>query len=60
MNRRGAYGVVWKALSRNTQQVVALKKCFDAFQGSTGMQLRNAPSTVNIKMHNEPTEKSCF
>ena len=35
---RGAYGVVWKALSRKTNQVVALKKCFDAFQNSTDAQ----------------------
>jgi mitogen-activated protein kinase 15 len=35
---RGAYGVVWKAVSRKTNQIVALKKCFDAFQNSTDAQ----------------------
>ena len=35
---RGAYGVVWKAVSRKTQRVFALKKCFDAFQGATDAQ----------------------
>ena len=35
---RGAYGIVWKAISRKNQQVVALKKCFDAFQSPTDAQ----------------------
>jgi hypothetical protein len=34
---KGAYGIVWKAIDRTTQKTVALKKCFDAFQSSTGM-----------------------
>lgn len=33
---RGAYGVVWKAVSRKTGENVAIKKCFDAFQNATG------------------------
>jgi mitogen-activated protein kinase 15 len=37
VNIRGAYGIVWKAVARKNNQVVALKKCFDAFQNSTGM-----------------------
>lgn len=35
---RGAYGIVWKAVSRKNNQVVALKKCFDAFQNATDAQ----------------------
>eukprot|EP00929_Paragymnodinium_shiwhaense_P003862 TRINITY_DN104560_c0_g1_i1.p1 TRINITY_DN104560_c0_g1~~TRINITY_DN104560_c0_g1_i1.p1 ORF type:complete len:510 (+),score=120.24 TRINITY_DN104560_c0_g1_i1:84-1613(+) len=35
---RGAYGIVWKAIDKKTQEVVALKKCFDAFQNSTDAQ----------------------
>ena len=35
---RGAYGIVWKAVSRKNNQIVALKKCFDAFQNSTDAQ----------------------
>jgi mitogen-activated protein kinase 15 len=35
---RGAYGVVWKAVARKNNQVVAVKKCFDAFQNSTDAQ----------------------
>lgn len=34
---KGAYGIVWKAVDRATNQTVALKKCFDAFQSATGM-----------------------
>lgn len=35
---KGAYGVVWKAVDKQTKQVVALKKVFDAFQNSTDAQ----------------------
>ena len=28
---KGAYGVVWKAKDRNSGQLVALKKVYDAF-----------------------------
>lgn len=28
---KGAYGVVWKALNRKTNEIVALKKVFSAF-----------------------------
>jgi mitogen-activated protein kinase 15 len=35
---KGAYGVVFKATDRKTNQVIALKKCFDAFQNSTDAQ----------------------
>lgn len=33
-----AYGIVWKAIDKNTRQVVALKKCFDAFRNATDAQ----------------------
>ncbi|KAJ7570271.1 hypothetical protein O6H91_01G112700 [Diphasiastrum complanatum] len=33
-----AYGIVWKAIERRTNEVVALKKIFDAFQNSTDAQ----------------------
>ncbi|KAK2195756.1 bifunctional Protein kinase domain/Mitogen-activated protein (MAP) kinase [Babesia duncani] len=35
---KGAYGIVWKAVDRNTEEVVALKKIFDAFRNSTDAQ----------------------
>jgi len=35
---RGAYGIVWKAIDKKTRDVVALKKCFDAFQNATDAQ----------------------
>eukprot|EP00747_Dinoflagellata_sp_TGD_P186983 gnl/TRDRNA2_/TRDRNA2_44405_c0_seq1.p1 gnl/TRDRNA2_/TRDRNA2_44405_c0~~gnl/TRDRNA2_/TRDRNA2_44405_c0_seq1.p1 ORF type:complete len:493 (-),score=99.51 gnl/TRDRNA2_/TRDRNA2_44405_c0_seq1:174-1652(-) len=35
---RGAYGIVWKATDKKTREVVALKKCFDAFQNATDAQ----------------------
>lgn len=34
----GAYGHVWKVTDRKTQQTMALKKIFDAFQHSTDAQ----------------------
>ncbi|KAL4171099.1 hypothetical protein KRP22_009197 [Phytophthora ramorum] len=35
---KGAYGIVWKAIDKNNRQVVALKKCFDAFRNATDAQ----------------------
>jgi mitogen-activated protein kinase 15 len=40
MNLHGgqAYGIVWKVIDKKTRQVVALKKCFDAFRNATDAQ----------------------
>ena len=35
---KGAYGIVWKAIDKRTKEIVALKKCFDAFQNATDAQ----------------------
>ena len=35
---KGAYGIVWRAKDRRTNDVVALKKIFDAFQNATNAQ----------------------
>lgn len=35
---KGAYGVVWKAVDKQSKQLVALKKVFDAFQNATDAQ----------------------
>lgn len=35
---KGAYGVVWKAIDKQTKTVVAVKKVFDAFQNATDAQ----------------------
>jgi mitogen-activated protein kinase 15 len=35
---KGAYGIVWKAIDKRTRNVVALKKCFDAFRNATDAQ----------------------
>ncbi|KAH0793849.1 CMGC family protein kinase [Histomonas meleagridis] len=35
---KGAYGIVWRALDRKTNQIVALKKVFCAFQNTTDAQ----------------------
>lgn len=32
--------MVWRAIEKKTQQVVALKKIFDAFQNATDAQVR--------------------
>lgn len=37
---KGAYGIVWKATDRKTNEVVALKKIFDAFRNETDAQVR--------------------
>lgn len=36
--RLQAYGIVWKAIDKNTRQAVAVKKCFDAFRNPTDAQ----------------------
>lgn len=38
LSLRQAYGVVWKAIEKRTRQVLALKKCFDAFRNATDAQ----------------------
>ena len=35
---KGAYGIVWKAIDKQTKKVVALKKVFDAFHNATDAQ----------------------
>ncbi|XP_017276608.1 mitogen-activated protein kinase 15 isoform X2 [Kryptolebias marmoratus] len=35
---KGAYGIVWKAVDRQTAEVVAVKKIFDAFRNRTDAQ----------------------
>ena len=35
---KGAYGVVWKAIDKQTKNIVAVKKVFDAFQNKTDAQ----------------------
>ncbi|KAL8427383.1 hypothetical protein Efla_006414 [Eimeria flavescens] len=35
---KGAYGVVWKSYDRRTNEVVALKKIFEAFHNATDAQ----------------------
>ncbi|KAH8094259.1 MAP kinase [Aureococcus anophagefferens] len=35
---KGAYGIVWKAVEKRSHNVIALKKCFDAFRNSTDAQ----------------------
>lgn len=35
---KGAYGIVWKAIDKRSNETVALKKIFDAFRNSTDAQ----------------------
>ncbi|EDO07401.1 Extracellular signal-regulated kinase 2 domain protein [Babesia bovis T2Bo] len=57
---KGAYGIVWKVANKETQEVVALKKIFDAFRNSTDAQrtyreimflhyLRKAHNIIELK-----------
>jgi len=41
-----AYGVVWKAIDKKNQNVVALKKIFDAFQNATDAQVREGEMSL--------------
>lgn len=49
---KGAYGIVWKAVDKKSQKMVALKKVYDAFQVCSGCvsrltQLRTFLSAQN-------------
>lgn len=53
---RQAYGIVWKAIDKKTRQVVALKKCFDAFRNATDAQrtyreIMYLQVTRDLKLH---------
>lgn len=56
---KGAYGIVWKAIDKRTQQTVAVKKIFDAFRNETDAQrtfreimflraFRNHPNIIQL------------
>jgi len=57
---KGAYGVVWKCITKKDKTVVAIKKIFDAFQNSTDAQrtfreimlLQEMDHENIIKLHN--------
>ncbi|XP_017485927.1 PREDICTED: serine/threonine-protein kinase BUR1-like [Rhagoletis zephyria] len=51
---KGAYGIVWKALDKRTNETVAVKKIFDAFRDETDAQ-RTFREIVFLKaFHNHP------
>jgi mitogen-activated protein kinase 15 len=35
---KGSYGIVWKARNKETNETIAIKKCFDCFQNATDSQ----------------------
>ena len=35
---KGSYGIVWKGMDRCTNEIIAVKKCFDCFQNTTDSQ----------------------
>jgi mitogen-activated protein kinase 15 len=41
---KGAYGIVWKATDKRSNDIVALKKIFDAFRNQTDAQVRTTNS----------------
>eukprot|EP00696_Hemimastix_kukwesjijk_P006231 gnl/Hemi2/1788_TR634_c0_g1_i1.p1 gnl/Hemi2/1788_TR634_c0_g1~~gnl/Hemi2/1788_TR634_c0_g1_i1.p1 ORF type:complete len:350 (-),score=35.69 gnl/Hemi2/1788_TR634_c0_g1_i1:72-1121(-) len=51
---RGAYGVVWKAVDKKTQKVVAVKKVFDAFRNNTDAQ-RTYREVMFLRQLSHPT-----
>lgn len=57
---RGAYGIVWKAVDKKSKEVLAVKKCYDAFRNSVDAQrmfrevlylleLRDHPNIVQLR-----------
>eukprot|EP00672_Neobodo_designis_P023517 CAMPEP_0174830346 /NCGR_PEP_ID=MMETSP1114-20130205/2469_1 /TAXON_ID=312471 /ORGANISM="Neobodo designis, Strain CCAP 1951/1" /LENGTH=393 /DNA_ID=CAMNT_0016064141 /DNA_START=131 /DNA_END=1312 /DNA_ORIENTATION=- len=50
---KGAYGYVWRAVDRKTGNVVALKKCFDAFSNQTDAQRTYREVMFLQRVHHE-------
>ncbi|XP_061902789.1 mitogen-activated protein kinase 15-like isoform X2 [Entelurus aequoreus] len=47
---KGAYGIVWKAVDRQTGEVVAVKKIFDAFRNKTDAQeFGDHPNVIKLQ-----------
>lgn len=51
---KGAYGIVWKATDKRTQQTVAVKKIFDAFRNETDAQRTFREIMLLRAFHNHP------
>lgn len=51
---KGAYGVVWRVVDKQTQQVVALKKAFGAFQNVTDAQRTYREITLLRQIRGHP------
>lgn len=45
---KGAYGIVWKATDKRTNEVVALKKIFDAFRNQTDAQVESLGRKTSV------------
>lgn len=51
---QGAYGIVWRVLDKQTQQVYALKKSFSAFQNQTDAQRTYREITILRQLRHHP------
>lgn len=51
---KGAYGVVWRAMDKQTMQTVALKKVFGAFQNATDAQRTYREITFLRQLRSHP------
>lgn len=51
---KGAYGIVWRVLDKQTQQVYALKKSFSAFQNVTDAQRTYREITILRQLRRHP------
>ena len=51
MTKITAYGIVWKATDRKTNEVVALKKIFDAFRNETDAQVNIFIKSQSLLKH---------
>jgi mitogen-activated protein kinase 15 len=56
---KGAYGIVWKATDRKTNETVALKKIFDAFRNETDAQVFLRIQFDSISFHEGIKKGGC-
>ncbi|GFG30615.1 hypothetical protein Cfor_10521 [Coptotermes formosanus] len=69
---KGAYGIVWKATDRRSNEIVAVKKIYDAFQNQTDAQrtfreimflqeFRNHPNIIKLRsIHRAVNNKDIY
>ena len=62
LNRKGedAYGIVFKAIDKETQEIVALKKSFNVFQNATDSQRKVREIMLHLELNGHENKKFVY